>query len=143
MTDIHDILWLINPPNYFYLTYSFLSLLTIFILYLISIYYKSSKIKNNKYDKNIFLKDIEKIKKESINNYSQELWKKLHRIFNKYFWENIKDNIHSLSYKEISKNKNLEHIKKIIEIFEKHFFHYEKKTKNDLIELINQIESKI
>ena len=146
MTDIHDILAPINPPDYSFLIYwliFIIILLFIFFIFKIINNKKGKPLIIEKYHKKDFLKDLIHLNNQAKEDFNSKLWKELNILFKKFHSINLNEKIHHLSLKESIANKKLKHLKKIFETFDSQFYHYQKKWKEGLISLIDIIKSDI
>lgn len=152
MQDIHDILPLIWPPDYTNLIIIFLFFwLIIFLFILKQFFSKSEKIlkeeKNFFYSKEKFLWDLVKIKnfieKKDFkdNKFDKKYWLELSKILKIFISENHDEKIFFLSFWEIKRRKKIKHLEKIFKKFDEQFYFYEKKWKNEFLELILEMES--
>lgn len=148
MQNIHDILPLIWPPDYT----NFFIIIWIFFVILLLIFlknfFKSEKIleveKKFFYSKEKFLTDFYKIKnfveKKSDEDFKEVYWKELSKVLKTFIEYNHDDKIHFLSFWEIKSRKKLKSLEKIFQKFDEQFYFYEKKWKEDFMDLLLEIE---
>lgn len=145
MKDIHDVLNPFLAPDYSFLFNTFYILLIIsFLLFLFFIIKKFfNKKKNLLIIKKSFFDDLEILKQKWENNFDTKLWKELSFIFKNYISEKKHSKIFFLSFLEIKNIENLSEMNHIFENFEKEFYSYEKKWKEDFLSMIEIILKKL
>ena len=151
MEDINDILPLIWSPDY--TNYFIISWIIFLILILIFLknFFKSEKILETEkkffYSKEKFLTDFYKIKNfvESRweDDFKEIFWKELSKILKTFISHNHDEKIFFLSLWEIRNRKKIKHLEKIFQKFDEQFYFYEKKWKEEFLELIWEIEREI
>ena len=145
MKDIHDVLQPVWPPNYELFFWVFLACFLILIIFLLKNFFKSKKKilqKEEIYSKENFLKDFYSLKKEAQKNFQEKFWYDLDEILKKFIHQYHDKTIFFLTFEEIKNRKKLKSLEKIFKEFDEHFYFYEKKWKQEFLELIKEIENK-
>lgn len=152
MQDIHDILPLIWPPDYSKFFWIFWIIFVILFLFILKkIFFDKKILKQEKkffYSREKFLKDFYKIKKIVENQpdecFDKIFWEKLSKILKTYISHNHFEKIHFLSFWEMQKiffkDKRFLDLEKIFKKFDEQFYFYEKKWREEFLELIDEIE---
>lgn len=151
MQDIHDILPLIWPPNYTNFFIIWWIIFLILLLFFLKFFFKSEKIlekeKNFFYSKEKFLTDFYKIKnfveKKSDEEFKEIFWKELSKILKTFISHNHDEKIFFLTLWEIKNRKKIKHLEKIFKEFDEQFYFYEKKWREEFLELVWEIEEEI
>ena len=148
MQDIHDILPLIWPPNYTnYFIFFWIILLFLILFFLKKFFSPKKNLEIEKkffYSKEKFLEDFYKIKnfveKKSEEEFREIYWKELSKILKTFISYNHDKKIFFLSLWEIINRKKIKHLEKIFQKFDEQFYFYEKKWKEEFLELVWEIE---
>lgn len=151
MQDIHDILPLIWPPNYTNFFIIWWIIFLILLLFFLKFFFKSEKILETEkkffYSKEKFLTDFYKIKnfveKKSDKEFKEIFWKELSKILKTFISHNHDEKIFFLTLWEIKNRKKIKHLEKIFKEFDEQFYFYEKKWREEFLDLVWEIEEEI